>query len=216
MDKNRELILLKKLNKNNIKNQPILYNLDSKSKNIFKNKFIVSTISILIVLSFLSSYIFFIKFPDLFNKLSYEKFLYKEMTIPELYKVITNRISYRYDKGDIWLTPKTIWDNRYGDCEDFSVIASGYLTYHNIENYIIGLSLPNNSTGHALVIVKLRNTFWVIDLTGAVENSGYKKFIYARNISDIIKKYTKSNALIYKIPNYNGEKKILGTVYLNK
>ena len=216
LTENKEFLLLKKLKKRDNKNKPIIYDFENKTEYIFKNKIIVSIIILLILLSIVSSYFIYLRFPDFItSSATYEKFLNKKMSITDLYKTVTDRISYRYDLGEKWLKPKTAWDTRYGDCEDFSVVTSDYLNFHKIENYIVGVYFPGNSTGHAMVIAKTENTFWVIDLTRAVEQAGYKKFINIKNIEEIIKKYTQLNAEIFKIPSYDGEKEKIGVIYIN-
>lgn len=221
LTKDMELVSLKRKshNKKNIEIYPVetFYGDDEikpfnpyyeKIRNLF-----IKIISIILIISILLLTFPKIIIPIYRVNMTFSNFLSSTYSIEELYVVVTNKIHYRYDMGENWITPENAWNKKYGDCEEFSAIISKYLTEHDIENYLIGLSIKNRNQGHAMVFAKYKGTYYAIDPTKAVEKYGIKKLVFQRNLKESVRLYTTAPAHIFKIPSYDTEKKILGTIY---
>jgi hypothetical protein len=154
-----------------------------------------------------------IKIPTESSQLSYDEFLKKNYNIYELYNAVTSRIKYRYDVGENWYTPKYAWDQRSGDCEEFANIIADHLTRHGIESYVVGLQFKYMPSGHAVVIAKIKDSYYFIDPTFASEPLGIKEYKNAKTLAEVTRKYSSSPASIYKIPSINGEKIMIRTVF---
>lgn len=181
-----------------------------------KNKFsriILKTISVLILITLIFTINPNLKISLVSTSFSYEEFLSKELSLNKLFLIITTRLRYKYDVGEQWMTPNFAWNNRYGDCEEYASIFSDYFTHHNIENYIIGLNLKNNYKGHAVVIAKIDKSFYIIDPTFAVESAGIRKLKKITTLRGVISQYSTLPVAAYKVPSFNGEKKVISYIY---
>jgi len=176
-------------------------------------KIFIKIISVILIVSILLLTFPKIIIPIYRVNMTFSSFLSTPYSIEELYSVVTNKINYRYDMSENWVTPESAWNKKYGDCEEFAAIISKYLTTQGIENYLIGMSIKNRNQGHAMVFAKHKGTYYVIDPTKAVEKYGVKALIFQRNLKECVNLYTTYPANIFKIPTYDSEKKILGTIY---
>ncbi|OHD12876.1 MAG: hypothetical protein A2Y34_13105 [Spirochaetes bacterium GWC1_27_15] len=212
-----EFFILKKRNKKKLdikKNEAVLYQLNdhyNPRKNLMN--FIYKIILFLTILSLIIPHGLDFKNPFVSVEFHYKDFLNKNYNIYQLYEVITTRISYRYDMGEYWKTPEEAWSYKHGDCEEFSVICSDYLNYHKIENYIVGLNLKGSLIGHAAVFVKIKDVFYIIDLTKALEHQGIKKLQKAKTLKDAIKEYSTLPVNIFQVPKFSNDKIVIDTIY---
>jgi hypothetical protein len=209
-----EVVLSRKYNRRNNHDAIVYKSLFYKKilNNDIKNS-IYKILAILIVLSFLIPFYPAVSKFLFQPKISYEEFVNYDLSIYDLYKIITNRIYYKYDTGEFWETPKTAWNKSYGDCEEFASICSDYLTKHKIENYLIGLNIKNSNTGHAVVFAKIKNIYYMIDLTMAVEKQGIKRLDKIPSLKEAISIYSTLPVIVYKIPAFDGDKKQIETIY---
>lgn len=212
----KELLQLGKPKKKKKDLSPIIYQSlfePEKPKNE-KARSLFSKISIIFLL-IIATFCLFppIDFGFLFENESYYTFLNKNYTLNELFGTVNNRIHYRYDFDDNWMTPKSAWEIRYGDCEEFSSIVSAYLTTHKVTNYMMGLDVKNSNSGHAVVFVYKDNKYYIIDSTRALEKYGVKELKNARTLTEAVRVYTENTAEILKVPSYNGEQVVLDHVY---
>ena len=136
-----------------------------------------------------------------------------EFTLQELYETIRKRMSYRSERDDNWLTPASAWDLGWGDCEEFAAICSAYLTAHNHENYMIGLTEIEKDIGHAVVFIKENDVYTIIDLNRAVESFGIKNLPECRTLKEAVARYSDLPAYILAIPITDGEKQVEGIIY---
>jgi len=212
LTKHSELILIKKMV------EPLDYEKrnevnDNKFSYEILNKFAVKIFAVLIIISLVIPYT--PKFvTNLFvPRLSYTDFISKNISIYEVYKIITDRMAYRYDRDEFWETPKTAWVKKFGDCEEFASICSDYLTKHKIENYLVGLNIKNSNIGHAVVFAKINNFYYMLDLTRAVELDGIKRLDKTKDLREAVLKYSTLPVTIYKIPDKDGKKEVLSYIY---
>jgi predicted transglutaminase-like cysteine proteinase len=189
-------------------NDVIMYELEERDKPS-SGKPSVKFISIILILIFLFSY-----FPitNIFSMYDYRTFLSKDFTLNELFYAVSSRINYQSDADDFWNTPEHAWNKKFGDCEEFASITGDYLNHHGIENHLASLNVKNSFTGHAVVFVKQDGVFYIIDPTRALEKSGVKRLEKAKSLRDAVLMYAELPAYIFKIPSYEGEKKILSTI----
>ena len=67
--------------------------------------------------------------------------------------------------------------------------------------------------GHAVVFVKLKNEYYIIDPTYALEGTGVKKINNCGNLRDAVSQYSSLPCEVYKIPSYENEKKVINYIY---
>lgn len=138
---------------------------------------------------------------------SYAEFLEKSFSLSRLYDVVTTRIRYTYDADDTWLTPAFSWQLRQGDCEELALIYSDYLTHNNIESYVVGLYYNDRPAGHAVVFARYEGSFYMIDLTKAIEALGIRKLKEMTTLEEAVRYYKAHGATVFKVPEYNSDKK---------
>jgi hypothetical protein len=192
-----------------------LYDSDEEQKApLFIKRLLIKTVSVILIVSFILLYYphtFFLLFSP---SLKYEKFLENDYSLGELFHVVTSRMIYQSDiAGDYWDTPEYAWNKQSGDCEEFASICADYLTHHKIENYLVGLQTRDPNIGHAVVFVKLKDDFYIIDPTEALEGSGVRKIDNCKNLHDAVKQYSILPCEVYKVPTYENEKKIISYIY---
>jgi predicted transglutaminase-like cysteine proteinase len=200
----------RKRKKRHVRDDEIIpYEFDAETNSGKVKKHITKVLSIILILIFLFSYI---PFEHFFPMYSYQTFLSKKFTFNELFYAVFARINYRSDFDDFWNTPLTAWNTKNGDCEEFASITSDWLSHHGIENYLTGLSIKGSFMGHAVVFIKYENGYYIIDPTRALEKSGVKKLDKASNLKEAVLLYSDLPAYIFKVPAFDGEKKIIKTV----
>jgi hypothetical protein len=147
-----------------------------------------------------------------YSSLQYYDFLESDLTIPGLYKVVTTRLSYRYDTDEEWLYPETAWNSSYGDCEEYAVLFAMWCRHNSIECHIIALNDPKRANGHAVAFARSEGWWFMLDGTRAIERSGFRR-LNVPGLKEAIKLYSTRSAVEYDIPRYNGDKRVIATYW---
>jgi hypothetical protein len=141
---------------------------------------------------------------------SYEEFLNNDFSLAELVTAVNLRVHYRSEPVDTWYTPAAAWEMRAGDCEEKATLCAAYLVQHHVACYLAGLNVPKNNTAHAVVFIKADKLFYIMDPTGALEPEKFKALPnFIASLRQAVLHYAPLPALIYKIPAFNGEKKVI-------
>lgn len=188
---------------------------ETPTRGLFQSK-IARLISLVILAAILFPILSIIPWPLNEVNYAYEEFLAKDLSISQLYRTIRRRMTYQSEAGDYWLPPKDAWDLRVGDCEEFAVICSDYLNKHHQENYLVGLFDGDDFNGHAVVFVKERDHFTIIDLNRYSETFGIHKLTDSKTLEDALRNYTERPGAVYGIPTVPGEKRLIRQVVSNK
>jgi len=71
-------------------------------------------------------------------------------TPQELVEWLSGEFSYRLEMPDSWQSPQETVRTKKGDCEDFAVLVSAFLSRHGISNDILILKFKDLRTSHAI------------------------------------------------------------------
>ncbi|MEX2442493.1 MAG: hypothetical protein WD492_02725 [Alkalispirochaeta sp.] len=143
---------------------------------------------------------------------SYESFLEGEMNPGQLVTTVARRVSYRPEPDDYWSAPDAVWAARSGDCEDHAMVVSAYLSRHNVDHTLLGLSLKSGLEGHVVVVVTGENGPILLDPTGATAGSGIERFPPGTRLRDVAGKYATLPARRYGANVSPGDPEPVGIV----
>jgi hypothetical protein len=129
---------------------------------------------------------------------AYAQFMEREMSLPQLVSEVSSRVRYRIDVEEYWSAPEDVWSSRLGDCEDHAMIVSAYLTRHDIEHTILGLSLADQLQGHVVVVAHTEKGPALLDPTRATTPTGYRQFSPGTPLSEIVREYAVLPARVYE------------------
>ncbi len=73
---------------------------------------------------------------------------------------LQEEFNYRLEFPDKWQTPEETISSRAGDCEDFALLASAFLTRLGIANDIVILKFAGLNVSHAICLWKDSNSFY--------------------------------------------------------
>ena len=151
------------------------------------------------------------------STMSYETFLSTEMSLPQLVATVSARVSYDRDIEDYWTPAADLWESRHGDCEDYALLVSVYLTRHDIEHDLVSFSLEDDLAGHAAVIAHVDGARVLIDPTMATAPGGIEYF-HADNgdappsAAEVLDEYAVLPATIYETPPRAGQPVVGGYI----
>lgn len=109
-------------------------------------------------------------------RLSYAQFLSAEMDLPTLVRTVSSRIAYDRDVEEYWSAPQDVWRAQNGDCEDYAMVISTYLSAHGVEHGVYGFSLDEGLSGHVAVIARTDDARVLLDPTRATAGTGVRVF----------------------------------------
>jgi len=87
-----------------------------------------------------------------FGTLSYEEMLQITKSPQDICYEVKVRVKYKKDLIDIKKEPKQTWEDKYGDCEDFSNLIQSICKIKNIQTEIYVFYEKNNPIAHSVVI----------------------------------------------------------------
>lgn len=151
------------------------------------------------------------------SRMSYAGFLSTDMSLSELVGTVSARVSYERDIEDYWSPPADVWESRHGDCEDYAMVLSQYLTHHDIEHDLLSFSLQDELRGHAAVIAHVDGARVLLDPTRATAPGGIQYFRAgddgrAPSTAEILDEYAVLPATSYHTPARSGQPVVRGYV----
>ena len=85
----------------------------------------------------------------------------------EIWKLVIQRMSYKYDKSDNWLPPIVSWERKAGDCDDSTVLfvtlcRIAHIPADRVFNSCGWYYANGKRYGHSFPIIKLDDGKWYI------------------------------------------------------
>ena len=76
-----------------------------------------------------------------------------------------NKLEFRRDQKDAWLTPREFFDQRGGDCEDFSIAKMYMLALNGVplNSMEVWVLAKNSIQSHAVLAVHRDKKTWILD-----------------------------------------------------
>ena len=84
-------------------------------------------------------------------------------TFAQFHTWVVTHFYYQIEGEEYWKSPQETIRDKGGDCEDFAVLFSAYLSEQNIENMIVLIQLEKQMRGHAICV--WRNKLGYYELT---------------------------------------------------
>jgi hypothetical protein len=123
------------------------------------------------------------------SQTSYHAFMQRDLGLEELVSRVSARVEYRVDVTDYWSAPRATWNARRGDCEDYAMLISEYLTARRISHAVVGLSLKPDLQGHVFVVAQEAGGRVVLDPTRATAPTGLERFPADTSLAEIAAEY---------------------------
>ena len=68
---------------------------------------------------------------------------------------------YEYGKTDYWQGYKETIEKKGGDCEDFAILYSAYLSEQKVDNWIMFITFKKLDVGHAICVWKIGEDWYM-------------------------------------------------------
>lgn len=125
----------------------------------------------------------------LINRYYFDMLIYADLTIPELFDLLSKDITYRPDepKGhEVLMRPRNLFIKGAGDCDDKTIAAACYFRLHGITNgySLVSQSLMRNYH-HIFNIFEWRGVMYDFDATYP-HNELLKRVSWAKRVNKII------------------------------
>lgn len=151
------------------------------------------------------------------SRMSYEDFLETELTPARLVRLLAARVSYERDVEDYWSPARGVWSMRRGDCEDYAMVVSAYLTRHGVEHEVVSFALKESLAGHAAVVAEVEDARVLIDPTMATAPGGLRVYRAGENgglpsTAEALAPYAVLPAATYETPPEPGRPAVTGSV----
>lgn len=131
------------------------------------------------------------------RSLSYDAFLEREYSIRHLAAVVASRLDYSTDLVEYWTDPRSAWNARAGDCEEYALIVAAHLRRHRIEHQVLGLTLRENLQGHAVVLARTQDRYALIDPPTTAVAGGVAFFPLSADPAEFLRQYSHLPVSVY-------------------